>query len=95
MELIGNSIQQPHYTESNQVNKGKTMPTKIVVDCTTGATVEVELTEAEITQQAADAAAAAEAKTIADAEAATKAAEKEAILERLGLTEDELKVVLS
>jgi len=71
------------------------MPTKIVVDCTTGAQVEVELTEAEIAQMESDAAAAAEAKTIADAEAATKAAQKEAILERLGLTEDELKVVLS
>ena len=89
------SIQQPPYTESNQVRKGKTMPTKIVVDCTTGAQVEVELTEAEITQLAADAAAAAEAKAQAEAEAATKAEQKAAILERLGLTEDELKVVLN
>jgi hypothetical protein len=89
------NTQQQHYTESNQVNKGKTMPTKIVVDCTTGAQVEVELTEAEIAQMESDAAAAAEAKAIADAEAATKATQKEAILERLGLTEDELKVVLS
>ena len=69
------------------------MPTKIVVDCTTGAQVEVELTEAEITQLAADAAAAAEAKATADAEAAVKAAEKATILERLGLTEEELKTV--
>ena len=71
------------------------MPTKIVVDCTTGAQVEVELTEAEITQLTADAAAAAQAKVIADAEAAVKAEQKAAILERLGLTEDELKVVLN
>jgi hypothetical protein len=71
------------------------MPTKIVVNCTNGTTQEVELTEAEITQQAADAAAAAEAKATADAEAAVKAEEKAAILERLGLTEDELKVVLN
>ena len=71
------------------------MPTKIVVDCTTGAQVEVELTEAEITQLAADAEAAAEAKATADAEAAIKAEQKAAILERLGLTEDELKVVLN
>lgn len=89
------NIPQPLYTESNQVKQRKTMPTKIVVDCTTGAQVEVELTEAEITQLAADAEAAAEAKATADAEAAVKAEQKAAILERLGLTEDELKVVLN
>ena len=71
------------------------MPTKIVVDCTTGATVEVELTEAEITQLEKDAQVAAEAKAQAEAEAAAKAEQKAAILERLGLTEDELKVVLN
>lgn len=71
------------------------MPTKIIVNCTNGATEEVELTEAEIAQLAADAEAAAEAKATADAEAAVKAAEKAAILERLGLTEEELKTVLS
>jgi hypothetical protein len=71
------------------------MPTKIVVDCITGAQIEVELTEAEIAQMEANAAAAAEAKVQADAEAAEKTAQKKAILERLGLTEDELKVVLS
>lgn len=71
------------------------MPTKLVVDCTTGATVEVELTEAEIAQREQEAQAFAEAKAQEEAEAAAKAAQKEAILERLGLTEDELKVVLS
>lgn len=71
------------------------MPTKIVVDCTTGATVEVELTEAEIAQLEKDAQAAAQAKAQAEAEAAAKAEQKAAILERLGLTEDELKVVLN
>ncbi len=71
------------------------MPTKLVVDCTTGATVEVELTEAEIAQREQEAKAFAEAKAKEEADAAAKAAQKEAILERLGLTEDELKVVLS
>jgi len=71
------------------------MPTKLVVDCTTGATVEVELTEAEIAQREQEAKAYAEAKAKEEADAAAKAAQKEAILERLGLTEDELKVVLS
>ncbi len=71
------------------------MPTKLVVDCTTGATVEVELTEAEIAQREQEAKTFAEAKAKEEADAAAKAAQKEAILERLGLTEDELKVVLS
>jgi hypothetical protein len=71
------------------------MTTKLVVDCTTGATVEVELTEAEIAQREQEAQVFAEAKAKEEADAAAKAAQKEAILERLGLTEDELKVVLS
>lgn len=72
-----------------------TNPTKIVVDCSTGITEEIELTDAEVAQMEADAAAYARAKVIADAEAAVKAAEKAAILQRLGLTEEELKTVLS
>lgn len=71
------------------------MPTKLIVDCATGQSKEVELTAAEIEQMEKDAQAAAEAKAQAEAEAATKAEQKAAILERLGLTEDELKVVLN
>ena len=72
-----------------------TNPIKIVVDCSTGITEEIELTDAEVAQMEADAAAYAQAKVIADTEAAVKAAEKAAILQRLGLTEEELKTVLS
>jgi hypothetical protein len=72
-----------------------TNPTKIVVDCTTGITEEIELTDAEVAQMETDAAAYAQAKAAKEAEAAVKAEQKVAILERLGLTEDELKVVLS
>ena len=72
-----------------------TNPIKIVVDCTTGITEEIELTDVEVAQMEADAVAFAQAKVIADAEAAVKAAEKAAILQRLGLTEEELKTVLS
>ena len=58
------------------------MPTKLVVDCSTGVTTEVELTAEEIAQMEADAAAYAEQK--AQEEAA------EAKLAALGLTADEI-----
>ena len=70
------------------------MPTKLVVDCSTGVTTEVELTAEEIAQREADAAAFAEAKAKEEAEAEAKAEARAAILERLGLTEDEAKVLL-
>jgi len=70
------------------------MPTKLIVDCSTGVTSEVELTAEEIAQREADAAAFAEAKAKEEAEAQAKAEARAAILERLGLTEDEAKVLL-
>jgi len=70
------------------------MPTKIIVDCSTGIATEVELTAEEIAQREADAAAFAEAKAKEEAEAQAKAEARAAILERLGLTEDEAKVLL-
>jgi hypothetical protein len=69
------------------------MPTKLVVDCSTGVTTEVELTAEEIAQREADAAAfaVAEAERIAqeEAKAAAKAA-AEAKLAALGLTAEEI-----
>ena len=57
----------------------------------TGEIIEREMTAAEITQQAADAAA-----TQANLQAeAIKAAEKAALLAKLGITEDEAKLLLS
>jgi membrane protein involved in colicin uptake len=70
------------------------MPTKLIVDCSTGVTTEVELTAEEIAQREADAAAFAEAKAKEEADAQAKAEARAAILERLGLTEDEAKVLL-
>ena len=70
------------------------MPTKLIVDCSTGVTTEVELTAEEIAQREADAAAFAEAEAKEEAEAQAKAEARAAILERLGLTEDEAKVLL-
>jgi hypothetical protein len=69
------------------------MPTKLIVDCSTGITTEVELTAEEIAQREADIAAYAEQKAIADAEAAAKAEAKasaEAKLAALGLSADEI-----
>ena len=72
------------------------MPTKLVVDCSTGITTEVELTAEEIAQREADAAAyaVAEAERIAaeEAKAAAKAA-AEPKLAALGLTAEEIAAI--
>ena len=68
-------------------------PTKIIVDCSTGVTTEVELTAAEIAQRDSDAAAYAVQKAAEDAAEAAKAAAKasaEAKLAALGLTAEEI-----
>jgi hypothetical protein len=68
-------------------------PTKLIVDCSTGVTTEVELTDAEVAQREADAAAYAAQKAEQDAAAAAKAAAKasgEAKLAALGLTAEEI-----
>ena len=68
--------------------------TKIVVDCTTGEQSIVPLTDEEIAQREADAKAYEEAKTAEEAELAAKAKARQAILDRLGLTEEEAKILL-
>jgi hypothetical protein len=68
--------------------------TKIVVDCSTGEVSEIELTAEEVAQRAADAQAHAEAKAVEDADKAAKAADKAALLEKLGISEDEAKLLL-
>lgn len=70
------------------------MTTKIVVDCSTGVVEEVELTEEELAQREADRIAFEAAEASREAEAAEKAARRAEILERLGLTEDEAKLIL-
>jgi hypothetical protein len=68
-------------------------PTKLIVDCSTGLTTEVELTDAEVAQREADAAAYAVEQAAREAEAAAKAAAKasaEAKLAALGLSADEI-----
>ena len=64
---------------------------KKIIDCTTGEITERELTAEEIAQQTSDE---AEIQTI-KAEAEANAAAKAALLDRLGITEDEAKLLLS
>ena len=69
------------------------MTTKIIVDCSTGVTTEVELTAEEIAQREADAAAYAVQKAEEDAAIAAKAAAKasgESKLAALGLSAAEI-----
>lgn len=63
---------------------------KTIVNCQTGEIIERELTDEELAQQVEDEKLVAKA----EAEAATKAAARQAILDRLGLTEDEAKILL-
>jgi hypothetical protein len=69
------------------------MSTKLIVDCSTGVTTEVELTAEEIAKRETMAAEYATQKATEDAEVATKAAAKEsanAKLAALGLTAEEI-----
>jgi hypothetical protein len=69
------------------------MPTKVIVDCSTGETTEVELTVEEIAdQEAAQKAAEAERKA-QEVIAASKATAKAALLKRLGITEAEVELL--
>jgi len=71
-------------------------PTKIIVDCSTGVTTEVELTDAEVAQREVDAAVfAAQEAERATAEAAKAAAKAsaEAKLAALGLTAEEISAL--
>ena len=59
------------------------------VNVLTGERIERDFTPAELAQRAADAAAAETARVDAEAAAAVKAAARAALLERLGISEDE------
>jgi hypothetical protein len=71
------------------------MATKLIVNCETGEVSEVELTEEELAQREADAKAAAEAEEARKADEAAKAAKKAELLAKLGITEDDAKLLLS
>jgi hypothetical protein len=67
---------------------------KLIVDCATGESLERELNKAEKDQQKLDEAKFKEALTILEAETKAKETAKAAILDRIGLTADELQTIL-
>tara|TARA_R110000803_G_scaffold12685_1_gene36244 strand:- start:1990 stop:2211 length:222 start_codon:yes stop_codon:yes gene_type:complete len=70
-------------------------PTRVEVNCTTGVTSIIDLTDAEIAEMEVAALAAADQRAAQEAEAAAKATAKAALLERMGLTADEAVLLLS
>ena len=70
-------------------------PTRIEIDCTSGEVHEIELTDAEVAELAYQAELAAEKKAEEEAQAAAKAEAKAALLDRLGITDEEAKLLLS
>ena len=71
------------------------MPTKIVVDCSTGIAEEIELTAEEVAQMEADAAKAEADRIAAEEEAAVKVAKKAELLAKLGISEEDAKLLLA
>ena len=71
------------------------MTTKIVVDCSTGVVEEVALTAEELAQREADRIAFEQAEAARQAEEAEKAARKAELLAKLGISEDDAKLLLS
>ena len=71
------------------------MTTAIEINCETGEVIERPLTADEIAANEATAAQAESDRVAAEAEAATKAQAKAALLEKLGISEDEAKLLLA
>ena len=71
------------------------MTTKLIVDCSTGITTEVELTAEEIAEREAMAAEYAAIKAQEELDKATKAEAKAELLDRLGISEEEAQLLLS
>jgi hypothetical protein len=71
------------------------MTNKIIVDCSTGITTEVELTAEEIAERETMAAEYAAQKAQEEADKVTKAAAKATLLAQLGITAEQAKLLLS
>ncbi len=69
--------------------------TKIVVNCETGEVAEVELTAEEIAQRAVDQAAWEAEQAAIEADKQAKAEAKAELLAKLGISEDEAKLLLA
>ena len=68
-------------------------PTRIEINCTTGVESIIELTDAEVAEMEAAAAIAEADREAKDAQDAADALAKAALLERLGISEDEAKLL--
>ena len=93
MQKVSFNTQPLPFTES-RTHKEKTMPTKLVVDCSTGAVEEIELTAEEIAEMELAAQQAEEQKAREEEEKAAKEAARAEILAKLGLTAEEAAVLL-
>jgi hypothetical protein len=69
-------------------------PTRIEINCTTGVESIIELTDAEVAEMEAAAAIAEADREAKDAQDAADAMAKAALLERLGISEEEAKLLL-
>ena len=69
------------------------MPTKVIVDCSTGETTEIELTAAEIADQEAAQKAAEAEREAQEVISAAKAKAKADLLKKLGITEAEAELL--
>lgn len=67
---------------------------KRIINCETGEVIERELNAEELAQQEIDEANYLANKEIVDAEAEVKEAQRQAILDRLGITSEEAKILL-
>jgi hypothetical protein len=70
-------------------------PTKVVVDCSTGITEVIPLTQDEIVELEIARVAAENERKIAETQAAARAEAKAALLAQLGITEEQAKLLLS
>ena len=71
------------------------MATKLIVDCSTGETTEVELTAEEIAEREVMAQQYATQKAKEEAQKAADAIAKSALLKKLGITQEEARLLLS
>jgi hypothetical protein len=70
-------------------------PTRIEINCETGVESIIELTDAEVAELTYQQELAAEKKAEEDAQAEANATAKAALLDRLGITADEAKLLLA
>jgi len=68
--------------------------TKLIINVETGEIIERQLNAEELAQQKIDEANNEAAKALADAESAAKAAKRAQLLSKLGITEEEARILL-